>query len=76
MLRDALLIAPTAISFAQLLLELTPALGEKHTLWGPAPAVPDTTMGLVLVCVMHLIICDVRSNELQTQGFHLLRCCI
>lgn len=49
------------------MLEFTATLGKKHTLLGPAPVAPDTAMGLVLVCVMHLglIICDVRSNKLQ-----------
>lgn len=73
MLRDALLIAPMAASLAQLVLELTPPLGEKHNFWGPAPAMPDTATELVLVCVIHLMVSDVRSNELQTQGFCLLR---
>lgn len=80
MLRDAPLIAPSqeqpcsiAASPAQHVLELTPTLGKKHTLLGPAPAAPDTAMGLVLVCVMHLglIICDVRSNKLKNQRLSL-----
>lgn len=59
MLRDALLIAPSrkqppsiAASLPRHVLELTPALGEKRTLLGPSPVVPDAAMGLVLVCVM------------------------
>lgn len=39
----------------------------NHTVLGPAPAAPDTAMGVLLGSVMHLrlIICDVRSNKLQ-----------